>query len=84
MGSAESRRYVLKRDGLGYSLHLTQISKNSSMYIHYKNHQESCLCVEGSLEIEVGITVACPENTQTLKSLAPQGFSHYLDVFKKN
>ena len=53
-GSAESRRYVLKRDGLGYSLHLTQISKNSSMYIHYKNHQESCLCVEGSLEIEVG------------------------------
>ena len=27
MGSAESRRYVLKKDGLGYSMHLTLIGK---------------------------------------------------------
>ena len=54
-GSAESRRYVLKKDGLGYSFHYVQIAENSSMYIHYKHHQESCLCVEGSLEIEVSV-----------------------------
>ena len=54
-GSAESRRYVLKKDGLGYSFHYVRIAENSSMYIHYKHHQESCLCVEGSLEIEVSV-----------------------------
>ena len=53
MGIAESRRYLLKKDGLGYSMHYTIIGKDSSMYIHYKHHQESCLCVQGSLEIEV-------------------------------
>ena len=25
--------------------------------------------------------VACPENTQSLKSHAPQGLTHYLDVY---
>lgn len=52
-GSAESRRYVLKRDAMGYSMHFTVISKDSQMYIHYKNHQESVMCVKGSLELEV-------------------------------
>ena len=52
-GAAESRRYVLKRDGLGYSMHFTVIGKDSQMYIHYKNHQESVMCVKGSLEVEV-------------------------------
>ena len=53
MGIAESRRYLLKKDGLGYSMHYTIIAKDASMYIHYKHHQESCLCIQGSLEIEV-------------------------------
>jgi hypothetical protein len=52
-GTAESRRYVLKKDGLPYSFHWTVISKDSSMYIHYKNHQESVMCVGGSAEVEV-------------------------------
>ena len=52
-GSAESRRYVLKRDGMGYSMHFTVIAKDSQMYIHYKNHQESVMCVNGSLKLEV-------------------------------
>ena len=53
-GGVESRRYVLKKDNMGYSMHLTMIAKDSSMYIHYKNHQESVICVGGSLELEVG------------------------------
>ena len=48
-GGVESRRYVLKKDNMGYSMHLTMIAKDSSMYIHYKNHQESVICVGGSL-----------------------------------
>ena len=31
------------------ALYLTMIAKDSSMYIHYKNHQESVICVGGSL-----------------------------------
>ncbi len=48
-------RYVLKKDGRSYSFHWTIISKDSSMYIHYKNHQESVMCVEGEAEVEVSI-----------------------------
>lgn len=55
-GSVESRRYVLKRDAMGYSMHFTVINKDSQMYIHYKNHQESVMCVKGSLELEVSKT----------------------------
>ena len=47
-------RYVLKKDGLDYSFHWTFISENSTMYIHYKNHKESVMCVDGSAEVEVG------------------------------
>ena len=54
-GGVESRRYVLKKDNMGYSMHLTMIAKDSSMYIHYKNHQESVICVGGSLELEVKV-----------------------------
>ncbi len=28
------------------------------MYIHYKNHQESVMCVEGEAEVEVNILLS--------------------------
>ena len=37
MGSAESRRYVLKKDGLGYSMHLTLIGKIQHQFTLFRN-----------------------------------------------
>ncbi|ODS40448.1 MAG: L-ectoine synthase [Candidatus Altiarchaeales archaeon WOR_SM1_79] len=47
-----SRRLLLKRDGMGYSVHDTLIHAGTETKIHYKNHLEACYCIEGEGEIE--------------------------------
>ena len=47
-----SRRLLVKRDGLGFSLSETTIHPGSESTIWYKNHFEACYCVEGEGEIE--------------------------------
>ncbi len=47
-----SRRLVLKRDHMGYSLHDTIIKAGSEVTIWYKNHLESAYCIEGSGELK--------------------------------
>ena len=41
-----SFRPVLAKDGLGFSVHKTVVKKGS-WHWHYKNHLESCYCIEG-------------------------------------
>ncbi|MEL7012180.1 MAG: ectoine synthase [Pseudomonadota bacterium] len=48
----ESRRLLLARDGLGYSLHDTIVKAGTSQTLHYKNHLESNYCIEGEGEVE--------------------------------
>ena len=48
----ESRRILLAREGLGYSLHDTYIRAGSEQHLHYKNHVESNYCFEGEGEVE--------------------------------
>lgn len=48
----ESRRLLLARDNLGYSLHDTVVKAGSSQHLHYKNHLESNYCIEGEGEVE--------------------------------
>lgn len=48
-----SRRLLLKRDRMGFSMHETTIEAGTETYIWYKNHLEAVLCIEGEGEVEV-------------------------------
>lgn len=48
----ESRRILLARDGLGYSLHDTLVKAGSTQHLEYKNHIEANYCIEGEGEVE--------------------------------
>lgn len=48
-----SRRFLVKKDGMGFSLSETTIYAGTETEIWYKNHFEACYCVEGVGEIEV-------------------------------
>lgn len=47
-----SRRLVLRRHGMGHSLHETLFRAGSERRMHYRNHLESVYCIEGEGEIE--------------------------------
>ena len=48
----ESRRILLARDGLGYSLHDTVVEAGNELHLHYKNHIESNYVIEGEGTVE--------------------------------
>lgn len=48
-----SRRLLLKKDGMGFSLHDTVLHAGSETYIWYANHVEAVYCVDGEGEIEL-------------------------------
>lgn len=43
----ESRRLLLARDGLGYSLHDTVVIEGQALDLEYKNHVETNYCIAG-------------------------------------
>lgn len=47
-----SRRYTLRADGMGHSLHETYIKPGQHLHMWYKNHKETVLCIEGEGQIE--------------------------------
>lgn len=51
-GQWDSRRMLLKDDGMGFSFHETIIKKGTKTHIHYKNHLEAVYCVGGNGRIE--------------------------------
>lgn len=51
-GNGQSRRFLIESDGLGYSITETVVNAGSSSYLEYKNHLESCYCIEGEGEVE--------------------------------
>lgn len=53
-GNGQSRRLLLERDGMGYSVTDTIIDAGSESLIQYTNHLEACYCIEGQGEIESG------------------------------
>lgn len=48
-----SRRLLLARDGMGFSLHETIIFAGTETHIHYRHHLEAVYCIEGEGEIEM-------------------------------
>jgi L-ectoine synthase len=55
-----SRRLLLKKDGMGFSLHETIIKQGTETFIWYKHHVEAVYCIAGEGEVEV-----LDENGQT-------------------
>jgi quercetin dioxygenase-like cupin family protein len=51
-GAWVSRRLVLARDGMDYSLHDTLMHAGSETLLHYPHHLESAYCIEGEGEVE--------------------------------
>lgn len=68
-----SRRYLLKKDGMGFSFHQTIIHEGASLEMEYKNHLEAVFCTAGkgtiysyaedkTYEIEAGTMYALNEH----------------------
>jgi len=51
-GNGQSRRFLLERDGMGYSLTDTVVDPGSESLLEYRNHMEACYCIEGEGEVE--------------------------------
>lgn len=51
-GNWVSRRLLLARDKMGFSMHDTVIKAGTETHIHYQNHLEAVYCIEGEGEIE--------------------------------
>ncbi|WP_037571343.1 ectoine synthase [Phaeacidiphilus oryzae] len=46
-----SKRIVLAKEGVGFSLHETTMYAGTETTMHYANHIEAVLCVEGEAEL---------------------------------
>jgi L-ectoine synthase len=51
-GNWVSRRFLLRGDEMGFSLHETTVFAGTETYIRYKDHLEAVYCVGGEGEIE--------------------------------
>lgn len=52
-GNGRSRRFLTAKDNVGYSVTDTIINAGTESLLEYKNHIETCYCIEGEGEIEV-------------------------------
>jgi len=71
-----SRRLLLKKDNVGFSLHDTIIKAGTETMIWYKHHIEAVYCIEGEGEIEL-------IDTNEIYSIRP-GFLYVLDGHEKH
>jgi L-ectoine synthase len=77
-GNWVSRRLLLARDGMGYSMHDTIIRAGTETHIHYQNHLEAVYCIEGKGEVEtIADSRVWPIETGTLYALDRHD-EHYL------
>ncbi|OMH29138.1 ectoine synthase [Motiliproteus sp. MSK22-1] len=72
-GAGRSRRFLIESDNMGYSLTDTVIEAGTESVLEYKNHMETCYCIEGEgwvenldtgerFEIRPGVMYALDEN----------------------
>lgn len=75
-GAWSSARYLLKDDGLGYTLTETNVAAGTSITMEYKNHQEANLVLEGEgVVVDLGT-----DTTYALKA----GTMYTLDKHEKH
>jgi L-ectoine synthase len=53
-GNGQSRRFLLERDGMGFTLTDTLVEAGTESLLQYRNHLEACYCIEGEGEVEAG------------------------------
>ncbi|GAB3064648.1 ectoine synthase [Virgibacillus ainsalahensis] len=51
-GNWKSRRFILNKDGVGFSMNDTVIAAGTENYFWYKNHIEAVYVIEGEGQIE--------------------------------
>jgi L-ectoine synthase len=51
-----SRRLLLAKDKMGFSLHDTLIHEGAELHLHYANHLEAVYCIEGKGSVTVEAT----------------------------
>lgn len=51
-GNGQSRRFLIESDTMGYSLTDTVINAGTTSLLEYKNHLETCYCIEGEGEVK--------------------------------
>lgn len=79
-----SRRLLLKKDGMGFSLNQTIIFANTETEICYKNHLEAVYCIEGEGEIEtINDSKVYPVKPGTMYALNEHD-RHYLRALDKD
>jgi L-ectoine synthase len=71
-----SRRFLVAKDGMGFSLTDTVMFAGTRSLLHYKHHLEACYCVEGVGRIE------CVD-TGTVTPIRP-GTMYALDKHEKH
>ncbi len=77
-----SRRLLLARDGMGYSVHDTIIKEGTETHIHYRHHLEAVYLIEGEGEAEtVADGKVYPLKTGTIYALNEHD-DHYLRANK--
>ena len=47
----DSKRMIVKQDGVGYSFHETRVHEGAELHLHYKNHFETNYCMAGEGEV---------------------------------
>ncbi len=78
----QSRRILLRKHGLGYSLHDTLIDAGSEMRIEFKNHIETNYVIEGAGEVvDINTGVVHPLKPGTVYVLDKHD-PHILRCFK--
>jgi L-ectoine synthase len=50
-GNGLSRRFLLRSDGLGYTVTDTIVRAGTKSHLEYRNHLEACYCIAGSGEV---------------------------------
>lgn len=50
-GNGLSRRFLTKADAVGYSLTDTIVQAGTKSRLEYRNHLETCYCIEGSGQV---------------------------------
>lgn len=51
-GHGRSRRFLLQKDGMGFTLTDTVVHAGTESVLAYPSHLEACYCIEGEGEVE--------------------------------
>ena len=76
-GNGQSRRLLVKRDGMGFAVAYTLVLAGTESLLEYKNHFEACYCISGEGEVEDMAGTRYPIKPGTIYALDKHD-KHYL------